>query len=65
MNEKHGLRVEILDRILSEWDYEKYKLRRDCVFLRKYKKKVSDGCHTHDYIILSAACRLHFFVDTS
>lgn len=32
MNERQGLRVEILDRILSEWDYEKYKLRRDYVF---------------------------------
>lgn len=32
MNEKHGLRVEILDRILSEWDYEKYRLRDEYIF---------------------------------
>lgn len=39
MNERQDLRVEILDRILSEWDYEKYKLRRDYVFLKKIQKK--------------------------
>lgn len=32
MNERQGLRVEILDRILSEWDYEKYGLRDEYIF---------------------------------
>lgn len=43
MNEKQGLRAEILDRILSEWDYEKYKLGRDYVFLKKIQKKLVTG----------------------
>lgn len=32
MNERQGLRVEILDRILSEWNYEKYRFRDEYIF---------------------------------